>query len=204
MPGEAPEPQALAPDRWITAANALTAIRLALIPAVVYTIGSGLSRPAFAIFWLAVATDLFDGRVARRRGEASRLGGFLDHASDALFVSAGLAACAARDQVPFLLPPLVLIAFVQYALDSRVLAGRRLRTSTIGRTNGIAYFVLLGIPVGRDALGLGWPPDALVSLLGWLLVASTLVSMADRACAWRATRTARDWRGAGRRARWRR
>jgi hypothetical protein len=44
----------------------------------------------------------------------------------------------------------------------------------------VAYFVLLGIPVVRDGLALGWPADALVRALGWLLVATTCVSMLDR------------------------
>ena len=53
----------------------------------------------------------------------------------------------------------------------------------LGRWNGIAYFVLLGIPVVRDGLGIGWPGDVLVLALGWALVASTLASMLDRAVA---------------------
>ena len=35
------------------------------------------------LFVVAVATDLADGRVARRRGEVTPLGGFADHAVDA-------------------------------------------------------------------------------------------------------------------------
>lgn len=66
-------------------------------------------------------------------------------------------------------------------LDSRALAGRRLRASGLGRANGIAYFVLLGIPLLRDALGLAAPGDAVVRGLGWVLVATTLLSMAERA-----------------------
>ncbi len=183
-----------APDRWFTAANGLTAIRVVLIPGMVVAVARGLVGPGFVIFWLAVATDWVDGRVARRRGEDSRLGGVLDHTTDALFVSSGLAAYAAQGVVPAILPALVLLAFVQYALDSRVLAGRALRTSLVGRTNGIAYYVLLGVPVVRDALALGWPPAGLVVGLGWLLVASTLVSMTDRALALLLKRRSRDSR----------
>jgi hypothetical protein len=85
--------------------------------------------------------------------------------------------------VPVPLPFLVAVAFSQYLLDSRALAGRPLRASFPGRWNGIFYFVLIGIPLVRDALGLGWPGAGLVVLIGWALVASTLVSMADRAWA---------------------
>jgi hypothetical protein len=78
---------------------------------------------------------------------------------------------------------LVAAAFLQYVLDSRALAGRRLRASGLGRANGVAYFVLLGIPVVQGALGLAWPAAETVRALGWLLVASTLLSMGSRAAA---------------------
>jgi cardiolipin synthase len=171
--------------RLATRANALTGLRLAAAPLLAVAICTGAHRAALACFVLAVATDLADGRVARRFGEASALGGFLDHATDALFVASGIGALAALGLAPLPLAPLVLAAFAQYALDSRALAGRPLRASALGRWNGIAYFVLLGIPVVRDGLALGWPADALVHALGWLLVASTGASMLDRLLALR-------------------
>jgi phosphatidylglycerophosphate synthase len=187
-----------AEGRWLTLANGLTAIRLALVPVCALAIHHDLALGAFASFWLAVATDLADGRVARRQGQASARGAVLDHSTDALFVSTGLTALALGGEVPALLPVLVLAAFVQYALDSRVLAGRELRTSFIGRWNGIAYYVLLGTPIMRDALSLGWPSASLVVLLGWGLVVTTAVSMGDRAVAWALSRRAPDSPGAGR------
>jgi hypothetical protein len=74
----------------------------------------------------------------------------------------------------------VAAAFLQYVLDSRALAGRHLRTSVLGRANGIAYFVLVGIPVVRNALGLEWPAGYWIQALSWLLTATTLLSMGDR------------------------
>lgn len=179
-----PPAESLRP-RLATRANALTALRLALAPAIVWAIAEQAHGTALVAFALAVATDLADGRVARRYGEASSLGGFLDHATDALFVASGLGALAHAGAVPAALPPLVLAAFAQYALDSRALAGRPLRASALGRWNGVAYFVLLGIPVVRDGLAIGWPPGALVRALGWALVATTCASMLDRLLAWR-------------------
>lgn len=168
-------------SRWLTWANALTLLRLASAPVCALAILADASLAAFALFALAVATDFADGSVARRRGEESALGGLLDHATDATFVALGLGALAHQGLVPSPLPFLVVAAFLQYVLDSRAIAGRPLRTSQLGRWNGIAYFVLLGVPVVRDALGLAWPPGVLVTTLGWLLVAATLVSMLDRA-----------------------
>ena len=166
---------------WWTVANLLTGIRGLLVPVVVWAIVEQAWAAAFLVFWLAVATDMLDGRVARRRQEVSRLGGILDHAVDALFVSGGLAALSAEGIVPTVLAPLVVLAFLQYALDSRVLAGRSLRTSFLGRNNGIAYYVLLGAPIVAETLGLNWPGPGLLQAVGWLLVVTTGVSMLDRA-----------------------
>jgi phosphatidylglycerophosphate synthase len=166
-----------------TRANALTALRLLCGPLLVVALLEGAALAAATLFWLAVATDLLDGRVARRFGETSALGGFLDHVTDAAFVSLGLAALVLRGEAPALLPALVALAFLQYTLDSKVARGRALRASALGRWNGIAYFVPIGTVVVRDALGLAWPSAGLVRALGWLLAASTLLSMADRALA---------------------
>jgi len=164
---------------WRTRANALTAVRFASIPFFASAVLHGQPVRALGLFALAVATDLVDGRVARRYGETSALGGVFDHATDAAFVAAGLAAVALLGEVNPWLPLAVVLAFVQYVVDSRAPL-RPLRASALGRWNGIAYFVLLGIPVVRDGLSLGWPPRVVTAVGGWLLLASTVVSMADR------------------------
>jgi phosphatidylglycerophosphate synthase len=196
-----------AEPRLSTRANALTAARLVLGPLLVLALLERAVWPAFALFWLAVGSDLLDGRVARRYGESSALGGFLDHVTDAAFVSLGLAALALRGESPALLPAAVALAFLQYTLDSRVLRGAALRASALGRWNGIAYFVPIGTVVVRDALGLTWPAPRVVLWLGWALFASTLFSMTDRALAFRRSRrpgTAPGSRASGRTGRARR
>ena len=167
-------------DSWLTRANAFPALRLLAAPALFGAIDA--ERPVLAtlVFVLAVATDCADGWAARRYGEATPLGGIIDHAADAIFVCTGAAALSCAGVLPALLPMLIAAAFLQYALDSRWLSARNLRPSKLGRCNGIAYYVIVAVPIVRDALGLGWPGADLVTLLAWVLVASTLVSMADR------------------------
>ncbi|MEJ2130507.1 MAG: hypothetical protein P8Y95_02525, partial [Gammaproteobacteria bacterium] len=82
--------------------------------------------------------------------------------------------------VPGPLPVLVLVSFAQYVLDSRALAGQPLRASPLGRWNGIGYFVVAGAAIVRYALDLPWPPAQWILAAGWLLVVSTVLSMADR------------------------
>ena len=167
--------------RLLTWSNALTMARLVAAPFFSCSLLQEAPLASASIFWAAVATDVADGRVARARGEASNFGGLLDHATDASFVVLGLSALAVQGVVPIALPLLVAVAFVQYMLDSKSLAGRALRASWLGRWNGIFYFLPLGLVTTRDLLGLSWPAAGVVYGLGAALVATTLVSMIDRA-----------------------
>ena len=164
----------------LTRANALTLLRVLLAPALAFAILAGEAEVATAIFWIAVATDVADGRVARRWGEVSEHGRLFDHSADAVFVSTGAVALACVGALPYALEPSIAIAFVQYAVDSRVTGDREPRASGLGHWNGIAYYVAVATPIIRDTLGFTWPAPALVMALGWLLVASTLLSMASR------------------------
>lgn len=167
--------------RLLTWSNALTTARLVAAPFFFCALLGDAALLALVLFWSAVATDVADGRIARARGESSAFGGLLDHATDASFVALGLAALAMRGSVPVALPVLVLAAFLQYMLDSKSLAGRALRASSLGRWNGILYFVPLGVVATRDGLGLAVPEDGFVRAIGFALVTSTLISMGDRA-----------------------
>src|SRR5262245_33612904 len=133
------QPPPPATRRWRTLPNALSLLRLLLIPPLVAAIELGKPALAVACFALAVASDLLDGHLARRLSQATSFGGWIDHAVDAAFVALGLAALAGAGSVPALLPALIAIAFLQYALDSRLLSADGLRGSALGRWNGIAY-----------------------------------------------------------------
>ncbi len=173
----------------ITWANLLTIGRLLAILPCTWAILSDQWPIAAVLFTLAVISDFLDGPLARRYGQASAFGGLLDHATDALFVSTCLAALAWTGYVNAWLPGFVVLAFSQYMLDSKALAGQILRTNWLGRNNGIGYYVLVGIPVVRNALELSWPSDRVIELLAWLLLATTAISMLERACVYLRTRT---------------
>ena len=163
-----------------TPANGLSAARLLSALPCVYAIATSNWGTAAAAFVFAIVTDMIDGPLARRRGEASRIGGLIDHSADALFCIAALGALASTGIYPAFLPIIIAAAFAQYVADSHVLAGQKLRPSRIGRYNGIAYFVLAGTPVVRNLLGWSWPSDTLLQGVGWIFVATTAVSMIDR------------------------
>lgn len=171
-------------------AHLLTALRFALV----FPLAAAFARPAFLdpgptalLLAAGLASDYFDGVVARRRRTASPGGQLFDHATDCFFVTACLGGASAAGHVPWLLPVVIAVAFTQYVVDSYWIQRRkRLRMSRIGRWNGIAYFApLVIIAAARlDLVPVLTPP--LLSLAGavaWLLIASTLVSIADRATA---------------------
>ena len=164
---------------WRTRANLLTLIRLIAILPLGYAIVEQAWVLAASLFVVAVVSDIFDGKVARRYGETSAFGGLFDHSTDAAFVTVGLWALAQQDLVPIWLVFLVPAAFVQYMLDSKALAGLALRTSLIGRSNGVAYFVLVGTAIGAMGLNWSWLLDP-VRWLAWILIATTVISMGDR------------------------
>lgn len=131
---------------------------------------------------LAIASDYFDGPLARRRGTASARGMLFDHGSDFLFVTSGLAAAASIGLLTPLLPLLIALAFSQYVVDSYWLhRQKQLRMSFLGRWNGIFYFLpLLLIAIDR-LLAADLAP--LIVALAWLLAASSIASIVDRALA---------------------
>ena len=180
--------------RWLTAANALSLLRIAATPFSLAAVLDGQWRLAGWIFVAAVASDFLDGIIARWRRTVSPLGGILDHTADAVFVTVtlwGIAYAevdAGIDVVPGILPWFIALAFLQYLLDSKALAGQPLRTSRLGRANGIAYYVIAGTVIGRNALGIDWLPDEAIYWAALLVLVSTLASMFDRLRALAASR----------------
>ena len=163
-------------------ANALTAIRLLLVVPFAFLMAKGDMHSAVwaLIAWVvALATDFADGPIARSRGTVSALSGAFDHTSDFLFVVSGLFAGAFRGVFPWILPICIAAAFAQYVIDSYWIHRQiKLRGSKLGRYNGRLYFVppLMDISIRLGARFL----QPLLTILVWVLVLSTLVSMGQR------------------------
>jgi CDP-diacylglycerol---glycerol-3-phosphate 3-phosphatidyltransferase len=163
-------------------ANALTAVRLLLVLPFAFFMakGDGRSATIALVLWVvALITDFLDGPIARRRGAVTARSGTFDHTSDFLFVTSGIFAGAVRGAFPWILPILITAAFAQYVIDSYWIHRQtKLRGSKLGRYNGLLYFA----PTCMDALirmGLRFLRLPL-TILVWLLVLSTLVSMIQR------------------------
>ena len=84
-------------------ADQLTVARAAAVPFVVLLYAwdfAGHDYWATALFCVSMATDWFDGRIARSRGRTSPLGSLLDPVADKILVLAVLVMLVGRDVVP--------------------------------------------------------------------------------------------------------
>ena len=133
-----------------------------------------------AILWTAIFTDLLDGYLARKKNLTSAIGGLIDHGSDAFFVTFTIAALTHHEWAPVMLVCIIPAAFIQYMLDSKALAGQPLKASSLGKYNGISYFVFAGFPVMQLALGITLIPFDWFVWIGWGLVVTSAISMVDR------------------------
>ena len=168
-----------------TVPNLLTALRIALIPvfAGVFFIPGWGHQAAAAVFALASLTDWADGYLARRLGQSSAFGKFLDPVADKLLVAVALVLLVARDGSLWLVAPACVIIGRELAISAlrEWLAGTRahaqVAVSWLGKVKTalqlISLLLLLWAAPQPDAalygLGLG-----LLSLAALL----TLVTMA--------------------------
>ncbi|MGZ7079497.1 MAG: CDP-alcohol phosphatidyltransferase family protein, partial [Thermoanaerobaculia bacterium] len=73
----------------LTVPNLITLLRILLIPFFLYASTRGAFTVAFIIFVSAALTDIFDGYIARRFNQRSRIGALLDPAADKTMMICG-------------------------------------------------------------------------------------------------------------------
>ena len=102
--------------------NVLTWIRILAIPliVVVFFLPVSWAWPAAGLlFALAGITDYFDGYLARRMGQSSRFGAFLDPVADKLIVATALVLIVQRDPSIYL------------AIIAAIIIGREITVSAL-------------------------------------------------------------------------
>ncbi|TDJ63487.1 MAG: CDP-alcohol phosphatidyltransferase family protein [Proteobacteria bacterium] len=165
----------------VTLPNVVSLSRVAAIPVMAWAMLDDRGALALGLFGLVVISDTLDGFIARRMQQTTTLGTLFDHGADATFVLSVTALCAYLGLLPWFLPAVITVAFIQYVLDSHVLSGAQLRPSLIGRWNGISYFVVTGCAIFVHHYAQEAMVISLLRASGWLLVASTVISIGERA-----------------------
>jgi cardiolipin synthase len=141
-----------------TLANLLTLSRIAAIPLVVgllYVPGKFGAYGACAIYAIACLTDWLDGHVARRWGESSDFGRFLDPIADKLLVAATLLVLVAQQRIAGWWVLAALIILCRELLVSGLrefLAGLRVRVpvSRLAKWKTAIQMVALGFLIVGD------------------------------------------------------
>jgi CDP-diacylglycerol---glycerol-3-phosphate 3-phosphatidyltransferase len=96
----------------VNVANALTVVRIALIPVFVECLlvgGTGWRLVALAVFCVASLTDLVDGRLARSRGLITDFGKIADPIADKALTGAALIALSVIGELPGWVTALILL-----------------------------------------------------------------------------------------------
>jgi len=171
----------------LTVPTMLTLLRIALVPVLVLFFYLPYHWSNFAcvfIFVLAAVTDIADGAIARKTGQTSRFGAFLDPVADKIMVSTALVLLVQRQetyQAVFAIAAAVIIGreITISALRewmSEIGESALVKVSWVGKLKTIFQMTAIGFLLYHD--NMGWIPIALIGeILLYLAAALTLWSM---------------------------
>ena len=165
--------------------NTLTWLRILMIPGIVvlFYLPYWWAHPAAGVgFALAGITDSLDGYFARKLGQTSRLGAFLDPVADKLIVAAALVLIVSRDPQWYLVIAAIVIIGREIAVSAlrewmaEIGARGRIKVSVLGKYKTIMQIIGLSLLLFRRDL-FGIPIYALGLVLTAVAAVLTLWSM---------------------------
>lgn len=165
--------------------NILTLMRIGLIPVFVlaFYLPFAWSHVATAlIFALAAATDWLDGYLARKLGQTSALGAFLDPVADKLMVAVALILLVQAHPSPWLAIPAAIIVGREIAISAlrewMAELGKRtsVAVSIMGKFKTIGQMLALILLLYWEPIGF-FPTSTLGFVLLYLAAGMTLWSM---------------------------
>jgi cardiolipin synthase (CMP-forming) len=171
--------------RNLTAANQLTILRMLIIPGFVILLLYGHRGWALVSFLIAGITDLLDGLIARRAGQKTTLGAWLDPMADKLllvtmFVVLTLPGLGFANRLPIWFTVLVISRDVAIVLTVAVVnlavGPRTFRPSIYGKVATATY-----VCTGVAALYFNYleRPSVLVTLFVYASLIITVISAFD-------------------------
>jgi CDP-diacylglycerol--glycerol-3-phosphate 3-phosphatidyltransferase len=161
--------------------NALTALRILLVPLLVVVLLTRLPHGLFlgaGIFGVGVVTDYLDGYFARRRNQVTKIGILLDPLADKLLTAAAFISLVELGAVPAWMVVIIVGRELLVTGLRNVAAARGLfiPASPLGKGKMVAQVVAIFLLL----LGIEYPAlrvPAVVAL--WAVVVLALVSAAD-------------------------
>jgi cardiolipin synthase len=134
----------------LTPANQLTLLRMLLIPAFVILVVYGHLGYALAVFMLAGITDALDGLIARRSGQKTTLGAWLDPMADKLllvttFIVLTIPGLGLANRLPIWLTVIVIsrdvVIVLTVAVVNLAIGRRTFRPSIFGKVATATYIL---------------------------------------------------------------
>jgi cardiolipin synthase len=166
----------------LTPANQLTLLRMLLIPAFVILVIYGHLGWALVVFATAGATDALDGLIARRSGQKTRLGAWLDPAADKLllvstFIILTLPGLGLANPLPIWLTVLIIsrdaLIVLTVAVVNLAIGPRTFRPSIYGKLATATYILTAVVTMYFNYRGYASP---VVTLFVYASLVVTLLS----------------------------
>jgi cardiolipin synthase len=166
----------------LTTANQLTLLRMLLIPAFVILVVYGFFGWALIVFAIAGLTDALDGFFARRSGQKSTLGAWLDPMADKLlalstFVVLTIPGLGLANRLPIWLTVLIISRDVvivgTVAIVNLAIGRRTFRPSVFGKVATATYMLTAVAAMFFNYLGYH---SMVVDLFVYASLAITLIS----------------------------
>lgn len=179
----------------MTLPNKLTILRVLLAP--VFLVLLILEFPhhyliAMAVFGAASLTDLFDGRIARKTGQITNLGKFLDPLADKMLTTAaflGFMVCGIGGQVPMMWVNFIVLAREFLVTSIRYMAaasGKVVAANIYGKIKTVSQMVAIlmaltfeyaiSLPFGLEGTGWAVAMRVLYIVAIWFSTLMTVVS----------------------------
>ena len=163
-------------------ANALTVLRLALVPVFLVAlfhedgVDAGWRVAAFAAFAVASFTDRVDGEVARRRGIVTDFGKIADPIADKALIGAGLLGLSSLGELAWWVTVVVIVREVAVTVLRFVVIRHGVMPASRG---GKVKTLLQAVGIGLLVLPLGGLLHDLALLIMYAAVVVTVVTGAD-------------------------
>jgi CDP-diacylglycerol---glycerol-3-phosphate 3-phosphatidyltransferase len=163
-------------------ANALTVLRLALVPVFLVLLfhddgdDAAWRVMAWVVFAVASVTDRIDGELARRRGLVTNFGVIADPIADKALIGAALIGLSLLDELPWWITVVILVREVGVTLLRFFVIRHGVMPASRG---GKAKTLLQAVAIGLLVLPLGGILEDLAMLIMYAAVVVTVVTGAD-------------------------
>jgi cardiolipin synthase len=134
---------AVVTNRVLTIPNLLSLARLLVLPWLYWLLVSDRFLLALAVGFVFASTDWFDGFIARRFDQVTRLGQLLDPVSDRLFIVTVMIGLVVADVVPLALAVAIVARDVLLLAGGAVLLGGGRVTPPVTRLGKAATFGMI-------------------------------------------------------------